>query len=148
MTRVDFYVLKDVDREARFRFACTLTAKATETGHRVFIRTPDDDTSRMIDDYLWTYPPHRFIPHAVGPVVGTDVATLHPVCIHTAPPAATEGVMINLGNDVPDFYGRFDRVAEIIVGYNRDAGREWYRRYRHRGNPLFHHELDDWESGT
>ena len=38
MTRVDFYVLKDVDREARFRFACTLTAKAVESGNRVYGR--------------------------------------------------------------------------------------------------------------
>ena len=144
MTRVDFYVLKDVDREARFRFACTLTAKALESGNRIYIRTADDDASLMIDDYLWSYPTHRFIPHTVG----SDVTAIHPVCIHTAPPAACDGLMINLGEDVPDFYGRFDRVAEIIVGYNRDSGREHYRRYRNRGNPLFHHELDDWEQGA
>jgi len=144
MTRIDFYLLKDVDREARFRFACALTAKAAEAGHRIFIRTADHDDARLADDFLWTYPPHRFVPHAIGNAVHHAV----PVCIHTDPPAHCTGLMINLGDDVPEFYGRFDRVAEIIVGYNRDSGRERYRRYRHRGNPLFHHELDEWEQGV
>ena len=144
MTRIDFYVLKDVDRQARFRFACALTAKATEAGSRVFLRTGSDGDSAFADECLWAWPPHRFIPHVIG---NTPSASM-PVNIHTEPPAHCEGLMINLGEDVPDFYGRFDRVAEIIVGYNRDSGRERYRRYRHRGNPLFHHELDDWEQGT
>lgn len=144
MTRIDFYVLKDVDREARFRFACTLTGKALERGNRVFLRTASDDDAKLANDYLWTWPANRFIPHALGDVVHPAI----PVNIHTAPPRQCEGLMINLGDDVPDFYGRFDRIAEIIVGHNRHSGREAYRRYRHRGNPLFHHELDDWESGV
>lgn len=144
MTRIDFYVLKDVDREARFRFACALAAKAAETGHRVFMRAGSPEDAAYADECLWAWPPHRFIPHVLG--AGRSAAV--PVCIHTEPPPACDGLMINLGEDVPDFYGRFDRVAEIIVGYNRDSGRERYRRYRHRGNPLFHHELDDWEAGV
>jgi len=53
---------------------------------------------------------------------------------------------VNLADEIPGFFGRFDRVAEIVVGENRDAGRERYKFYRDRGFPLFHHELDDWES--
>lgn len=149
MTRIDFYVLKDVDREARFRFACALTAKAVEAGNRVFLRTSNEEDALLADDYLWSWPPHRFIPHTLGPnSPGKAAHPAIPVLIHTEPPKQCEGLMINLGDDVPDFYGRFDRIAEIIVGCNRDSGRERYRRYRHRGNPLFHHELDDWESGV
>ena len=43
------------------------------------------------------------------------------------------------------FPGRFERVAEIVVGSSRDAGRARYQFYRDRGFPLYHHELDDWE---
>jgi DNA polymerase III subunit chi len=47
---------------------------------------------------------------------------------------------------VPTFFGRFERVAEIIVQDRRDVGRDRYRFYRDRGYPLFHHELDEWEA--
>ncbi len=142
MTRIDFYVLKDVDREALFRFACALTAKAVEAGTPVYLRTANQDDSALADEYLWSWPQHRFIPHAIG----NTPQRANSVMIHTDPPKECEGLMINLGDDVPDFYGRFDRIAEIIVSYNRDTGRERYKHYRHRGNPLFHHELDDWEN--
>ncbi|MCP5182696.1 MAG: DNA polymerase III subunit chi [Pseudomonadales bacterium] len=144
MTRIDFYILKDVDMDARMRFACTLTARAVDGGHPVFIRAADEAAVAILDDFLWRYPANRFLPHVVGNQQGNDAA----VCIHTTPPANCDGLMINLGDDVPDFYGRFERVAEIVVGANRDAGRQHYRRYRHRGNPLHHHELDDWEAGA
>ena len=54
-------------------------------------------------------------------------------------------MLINLGSDVPTFFGRFDRVAEIVLDPERDLGRERYRHYRDRGYPLQHHELNDWE---
>jgi len=58
---------------------------------------------------------------------------------------AHEQVLINLGDDVPGFFGRFERVAEIVLAINRAGGRAKYRYYRDRGYPLFHHQLDDWE---
>jgi|TARA_B110000977_G_C10720438_1_gene354983 DNA polymerase-3 subunit chi len=56
------------------------------------------------------------------------------------------GLLINLAFQVPSFFGRFDRVAEIIVGETKDRGREHYKFYRDRGYPLHHHDLKDWEN--
>ena len=56
------------------------------------------------------------------------------------------GRLINLASGIPTFFGRFPRVAEVIVEANRAAGRERYRFYRDRGFPLFDHRLDDWEA--
>ncbi|MCZ6854116.1 MAG: DNA polymerase III subunit chi, partial [Gammaproteobacteria bacterium] len=61
-------------------------------------------------------------------------------------PEGHDDVLINLSDHVPTFFGRFERVAEIVVGETTNRGRERYQFYRDRGYPLFDHHLDDWEA--
>ena len=53
-------------------------------------------------------------------------------------------VLINLDSDVPLFFSRFERVAEILDQdpQTRQKGRERYRFYRDRGYDLNTHEID------
>jgi DNA polymerase-3 subunit chi len=53
--------------------------------------------------------------------------------------------MYSLTGEIPTFFGRFERVAEIILNPERSLGRDRYRNYRDKGYPLFHHDLDNWE---
>lgn len=143
MTRVDFYILPDMDTTARHRFACRLANRAVESGQSVHVHVPDEDAERDLDELMWAYPGHRFLPHAVA---ADPNAARAPVSIsRVAPGADRDQLLINLSDDVPAFFGRFERVAEIVVAAQRDAGRERYRYYRDRGYPLHHHELDSWE---
>ena len=147
MTRVDFYILQDVERTAMHRFACRLAAKAMRQGQHAYLHAATDDQAREVDELLWAYPPHRLIPHGR---LGTPEAEGAPVVVGQQTDSAdrlpTDGLLINLADEVPAFPGRFDRIAEIVVGEKRDSGRTRYRFYRDRGYPLFHHELDDWEA--
>ncbi|NBC23451.1 MAG: DNA polymerase III subunit chi [Gammaproteobacteria bacterium] len=143
MTRVDFYILQDVDRGAAHRFACRLAVKAVAANTPLHLHVSDAKVAADLDDMLWNYPEHRFIPHGLQSGERHD---RDPVVIGWEAPADPEGVLVNLADEIPSFFGRFDRVAEIVVGENRDAGRERYKFYRDRGFPLFHHELDDWET--
>ena len=143
MTRVDFYILQDVDFNAASRFACRLAVKAVASGHRVHIHADDADAAAELDELLWNYPEHRFIPHVCE---GADTVPAAPLVLGWSPPPSPEGVLINLAGEIPTFFGRFERVAEVIVDANRDVGRERYKFYRDRGYPLFHHDLDDWEA--
>ena len=143
MTRVDFYLLQDLDPEALQRFACRLASKALSGGKRVHLHTDDAVQAQAMDELLWRYPEQRFLPHAQ--LSDTRVAAA-PISIGTADPQDCDEVLINLAGDIPAFFGRFDRVAEIVLGNQRDAGRQRYKRYRDRGYPLFHHDIDDWES--
>lgn len=143
MTRVDFYVLQDVDRNAALRFACRLATKAVAAGNMVHIHNDDADAARELDEMLWHYPEQRFIPHACE---ASEAAPHAPLILGWNPPPAPDGVLINLAAEIPTFFGRFERVAEIVVDANRDTGRERYKFYRDRGYPLFHHDLNDWES--
>lgn len=142
MTRVDFYILQDVDITAMQRFACRLACKAVDSGQQVVVHAADENSARAFDALLWEYPEQRFLPHGIE---RTPEAEGAPVVVSWGEPKRYDGVLINLTPGVPDFFGRFERVAEIVVGSSRDEGRARYQFYRDRGFPLYHHELDDWE---
>jgi len=147
VTRVDFYILQDVEHTAMHRFACRLAAKAMLSGTRAYLHTTTPAHAQELDELMWLYPPNRFIPHGV---LGAPEGKGAPVVIGPqsvpAEQLPAEGLLINLTNEVPAFPGRFDRVAEIVVQQTRVAGRARYRFYRERGYPLFHHQLDEWEA--
>jgi DNA polymerase-3 subunit chi len=143
MTRVDFYILQDVAMPARVRFACRLAAKAVVAGHRVILHASDEAAAQEIDELLWHYPDRRFLPHCMQDDITSSVA---PLLVTWQEPPRYDGVLVNLTHTVPEFFGRFDRVAEVVVQDIRDEGRDRYKFYRDRGFPLYHHELDEWET--
>ena len=145
MTRIDFYILQDQTSDASMRFACALGLKAYLKGSPVHIHVPDQAYAEELDGLMWDYPKHRFIPHEILAESGKPSS---PVQISHRPPHHEQGLLINLGQDVPTFFGRFDRVAEIIVAETRDLGRTRYKHYRDRGYPLHHHEMTDWEASA
>ena len=51
--------------------------------------------------------------------------------------------MINLSEEIPAFFSRFTRVAELVdqAPTSRNLARERYRFYRDRGYSLDSHEL-------
>ncbi len=170
MTRVDFYVLEDVSEDAAMRFACRLCLKAIQGGMQVHVQLEDKAQVAAMDTLLWDYPKHRFLPHQL--VTGnseaksaqveqpdstgdaneievkadTKIEVKSPIHLGCDTPVHDSGLLINLAKEVPSFLGRFDRVAEIIVGETKDQGREHYKFYRDRGYPLHHHDLKDWEN--
>ena len=141
MTKVDFYLL-GTDGDSRERIACRLAEKAWRLGNRVYLLAPDKPAAQELDDLLWTFSQGSFVPHAV---CGQDVdADVHPVLIgHAEPPAALSDVLISLSPDVPAWFSRFTRVAELVGTTEDDKarGRDHYRFYRERGYPLETHNL-------
>ena len=127
------------------RFACRLGLKAYLSGHPVHVNVDDEQAASELDELMWDYPKHRFLPHEI---IEHQQNPQSPVHIGYTPPHHTEGLLINLSAAVPPFFGRFDRVAEIIVGDTREQGRTRYAHYRDRGYPLHHHELQNWEHGS
>ncbi len=147
MTRVDFYILPDRDKQARERFACRLANKAVQAGQSVLLHGEDESHCQDLDELLWQYPEHQFLPHGLqSELAQAEHGKRAPVVIsHQEPFADMDQVLINLSADIPAFFGRFDRVAEIVVQSSTSAGRDRFRFYRDRGYPLFHHDLEDWE---
>ena len=139
MTKIDFYILRETRTNERLRTACRITEKAYLRGHLVHIHTDSRDGANKLDDLLWTFRDCSFIPHGIE----NQDPLRSPVTIgHGWVPDKCE-VLINLAVEVPMFFSRFERVAEIVDQdqANRENGRQHYRFYRDRGYPLQHHEI-------
>lgn len=140
MTRVDFYVLKPGCRGNRFTLAARLAEKAWHHGHRVLIAVPDEEQQRHMNRLLWTLRDTSFVPH--GLLREAD-PVLNPVLITLDDAGDEQDVLINLQPQIPEFFSRFERVAECVDHDEplRQASRERYRFYRERGYPLHTHEV-------
>jgi DNA polymerase III subunit chi len=141
MTRVDFYILKDTGDPARVLFACRLTEKAVQQGHQVYINTESAVQLQQLDDLLWTFRAGSFLPHAVDD--GEDNGEQPVLLAHGMEPRDSHDVLVNLSNDVPPFFSRFNRVAELVGGdeAQRAGARNRYRFYKDRGYTLNTHEI-------
>ena len=140
MTRIDFYILGTDAPLERLKTACRIAEKAFLLRHQVHIHTGDPALSQRLDELLWTFRDRSFVPHAVEP----EDPAQWPVTIGHAMEPAPRAVLVNLAPEVPPFFGRFERVAEVVDAQSevKAAGRERYRFYRDRGYPLHHHNLD------
>jgi len=142
MTKVDFYLLGAADSESRERTACRITEKAWRLGHRVYVLVPDQSAALEFDELLWTFSQGSFVPHGV--LADDNDAATHPVLIgHAEPPVALNDVLVSLVQNVPPWFSRFARVAELVGAADDDKtrARERFRYYRERGYPLDTHSL-------
>jgi len=141
VTQVDFYLLQDDSAQTRVGFACRLADKAYRLGNRVFIHTESAGQSHQLDDLLWTFQQNSFVPHAI---YQAEQHNPPPVLLaHDVEPDASSHVLINLAAEVPLFFSRFERVAELVnqnAGIRRQ-GRSRYSFYKDRGYPLRTHEI-------
>lgn len=139
MTTIDFYThVSD-----RHKATAAIVGKALAMYGSVRVLTGDAATTDAIDRLLWLTPATGFIPHCR---VDSPLAARTPVWVdhlleHNGPAAA----LINLHPDPPPFFGRFERMAEIVGASEDDvaAGRERYRFYRERGYVLRAHNLSE-----
>lgn len=145
MTRIDFYVLPDADPAQRPLLACKLAEKAYSQGLKVYIHTASEQEAQQLDELLWTFRDGSFLPHAIHSAVTGDPP---PILLgHDHEPAGQPDshwdVLINLGNDIPRFFGRFQRVAELVDQRTEllAQSRERFRYYRERGYELNTHPL-------
>ena len=141
MTQVDFYILSNDTAHGLMHYACRIAAKAYRLGNSVFIHTDSAKQTRELDKLLWTFEQNSFVPHAS---CEEDSAGNSPVLLsHQLEPDASREVLINLANDVPLFFSRFERVAELInkAPDTLQQGRRRYSFYRERGYPLKTHEI-------
>jgi DNA polymerase-3 subunit chi len=141
MTRVDFYVLPEAAEEGPLPTACRLCEKAVAAGARVHVHVPGEETAAEFDRLLWVYKQGGFIGHQR---LGAPDAELASVLIGDGEPVESHlGVLLNLGDTVPAFYDRFERVLEIVHGdaRTRERSRARFKHYRDQGLSPESHKL-------
>lgn len=142
MPQVDFYIIAGDSGDSASVVACRLTEKAWRLGHRVYIHTDSEAEVRHLDTLLWTFREQSFVPHEpYAPEAERETPVLIG-CDPEGPPGRGE-VLVNLSPQVPGFYNRFARVADVVAGDGaaRSAGRARFRQYRDQGNAMHTHDL-------
>lgn len=149
MTRIDFYQISPEEKTSDF--CCRLISKIWRHGHEIYVHTPEADTAKEIDELLWSFRPESFIPHGLLKEEGDSEPTPSPVEIgFLADPGRHKDVLINFSENIPDFFSRFERVAEIVPfeEEKRTVARKNYQFYKDRGYPLHYHKLDSRTKGN
>ena len=137
MTEVLFYT--NVDN--KLQTACTLTLKALARGMRVMLLTPDSSATERLSKLLWSTPATGFVPHCRS---ADRLASVTPVIVdHVAEPLLQDQVLVNLCDQTPAFFSRFQRLVEIVgtEDADREAARTRFRFYRDRGYEIRTHQL-------
>jgi DNA polymerase-3 subunit chi len=137
VTEISFYS----HASDKLSVARQLVAKAWSQKLNVLIYAPDEPVAASIDRLLWTQPALSFIPHCRD---SHPLANVTPVIIgERADALPSADVLINLGNEPPPVFSRFERLMEIVTEDENDvlSGRQRYRYYKDRGYELVNHDL-------
>lgn len=144
MTQIDFYT-NVADKVAT---ACRIVAKGYALKHRIVVFCPDRDIAHRVDRLLWTTPPTGFVPHCAS---GEALASVTPVIIdHVGGEPPYDQVLVNLRSEWPAFFGRFERLIEIVSLDDDDRlqARDRYKFYRDRGYQIRTHDLGEAARGA
>jgi DNA polymerase-3 subunit chi len=139
LTRVGFYVVRDAGQSQRLQVAVRLADKAFARGHRIFINAADRAQAQALDDLLWHFRPASFLPHGL---VGSEYADTIAIGWGQDPESHND-LLINLQLEIPAFFSRFQRVAEVVTQDpdSLAALRQSWTFYKDRGYELEKHDL-------
>lgn len=139
MTRVGFYVVQAREQSQRLQVAVRLADKAFQRGHRIFINAVDEGQARQLDDLLWTYRPASFLPHGLHGEEQSNTIAIG----WGQEPQGHNDLLINLRLEIPAFFSRFSRVAEVVTQdpASLEALRRSWTFYKERGYQLEKHDL-------
>lgn len=123
-------------------YGCRLLRKAYLSGSRVLV-TASAEVLRKLDLALWTFSPTEFVPHCFE-AHDANLASLTPVLLAVdTGQAPVLPVLVNLGQEIPAGFERFERLIEVVTGEDADRfeARNRWKHYAQRGYQLQRHDL-------
>ena len=139
MTRVGFYVVQAAGEDQRLRVAARLVDKAFGAGHRIYINAASETQARTLDELLWSFRPESFLPHGANGDEDSELIAIG----WGQEPVNHDDLLVNLQLDIPPFFSRFRRVAEVVTQdpASLEALRQSWRFYKERGYQLEKHDI-------
>lgn len=138
MTRVSFLH----GAADRIQAAAQWLQQAWGRRQAVLVYVPDEADANRLDRILWTQPQLSFLPHcrADSPLVAETPILLTDRL--DAPPQ--EQCLLNLGNELPPGFSRFEELVEIVSTNDADRlpARERFKFYRERGYAIDSRDID------
>ena len=144
MTHIDFYITAAKNPDELLSFACRLTEKAYRSHCDIYLHTKSEQQMLALDEKLWSFRANSFLPHSHENSDAPSVIKKGNILIaHSGNVGEHHDVLINLTDKTPEFFSRFDRLAEIVSGTDtaKEKSRQRYKYYRDRGYPLKVHNL-------
>ena len=137
MTSVGFYKIPG-NAGARLPLVCQLTAKAFHQGMTVLIYTENAAQTAELDELLWGFISHSFLPHCQGTESESTISITH-----EDNPGHHHGLLINLQPEIPGWLASFERAVEIIFDNQEviQQKRLNFEFYKNRGYPLKFYDL-------
>lgn len=137
MTKVSFYY----GTRDRSQAALAWLADAWRRRERVTVFQPDGDARARFSRLLWSAPATGFLPHCES----RDKVAPQTAIVLTGDLAQAEGEqsLLNLSDQTPPGFGRYEHLIEIISTDDvvRTAGRERFRQYRDKGYDIASFDL-------
>ena len=112
MPQIDFYS----GASDKLLVACRLSEKVIQQATKIMVYIPDSSLLNQFDKLLWTFSPISFIPHCHS---DDKMANVTPVILisnsEEIQQIGSYEVLLNLHDEVPPVYDRFQRVIEIVI---------------------------------
>jgi DNA polymerase-3 subunit chi len=138
MTRIEFHF----NAPERLQYACRLLRKASAQRLRIGV-VGSAASLRQLDTALWTFSVADFLPHST-PADSPDIQQASSILLSEDPALCTDRqVLVNLGDEVPVGFERFDRLIEIVAvdDHGRMTARLRWKHYTAQGYDLEQHDL-------
>lgn len=127
----------------RLDYACRLLRKGALQGGAKLVVTGDPATLEAVDAALWQATPTDFLAHCRADAP-PQVLQRSPVVLAASADGALphHSVLVNLGQEIPSGFERFERLIELVGGdeASRGAGRARWRHYKDRGYGIRHQD--------
>lgn len=127
----------------KLAYACRFARKVQRSGARLVISAPGDALGTL-DRMLWAMASHDFVAHCRSDA-DEDLVHASPVLLATdARSSPHHEVLLNLNVDIPEGFGRFDRLVEVVSAEDetdRVQARARWRHYASRGYVITRHDL-------
>ncbi|HXE21588.1 MAG TPA: DNA polymerase III subunit chi [Rhodoferax sp.] len=138
MTEVTFH-FNAPDKTA---YVCRLLRKAVASGARVVV-TAGAQELQALDVALWTFAPLDFVPHCRASAEPAMLACSPVLLTRAAPAAPHQQVLVNMGDQVPEGFERFERLIEIVGVHDDDRvqARGRWKHYADRGYAITRHDV-------
>jgi DNA polymerase-3 subunit chi len=137
MTEVEFHF----NVGDKLTYSCRLLRKARAGGAQIMV-TAEPNLLAQLDQMLWTFSSTEFLPHCRSDADPATVA-ITPILLATTltDPAfegSPHGVLVNLGQSVPEGFERFERFIELVGSAEDDrlSARHRWKHYKDRGYAL------------
>jgi len=149
MTEVEFHF----NVGDKLAYSCRLLRKARGGGAKIMV-TAEPNLLAQLDQMLWTFSSTEFLPHCRGEADPVTLA-LTPILLATSPAdpvfaASPHGVLVNLGQAVPEGFERFERFIELVASAEDDrfSARQRWKHYKDRGYALKKYDLSSTAENT